>query len=99
MDYYICPECGADVPVGSRGCPTCGPRKVARRKRKAKARKSWEQDSAYDGLDLPGEGYDYEEFVEREFGDKPHEQVGIAWYWWLTAVGLLGVFGWWVFGG
>lgn len=61
--------------------------------------KSWEQDSAYDGLDLPGEGYDYEEFVEREFGDKPHEQVGIAWYWWLTAVGLLGVFGWWVFGG
>jgi hypothetical protein len=62
-----------------------------RRKKLKRARKSrsWEQDPSYDGLDLPGEDFDYEDYVEREFGGKPHRQVGIAWYWWLTALLLL----------
>ena len=94
LEFYLCPECGADVPVGSEGCKACGPRKVAhkmRRKKQKAARKkrSWEQDSAYDGLGLPDEDYDYEDFVEREFGGKPHKRIGIAWYWWLTAVVLI----------
>lgn len=94
IDCYLCPECGADVPVGSKGCQACGPRKVAtrmgRKKRKmARRKRSWEQDSAYDGLDLPNEDFDYEDYVEREFGSKPHRKVGLAWYWWLTGVALL----------
>lgn len=99
VDCYLCPECGADVIVGSGGCEGCGPRKVGqkmRRKKEKAARKqrSWEQDEMYDGLDLPGGDSDYEDFVEREFGGKPHRQIGIAWYWWLTAVMLIILFLW-----
>ena len=50
------------------------------------ARKSWEQDSDSDGLDLPDEDFDYDEFVAREFGKLPHRKVPIKWYWWMTAV-------------
>lgn len=97
VDYFLCPECGADVPVGSKGCQACGPRKIAqkmRRKKEKVARKkrSWEQDSVYDGLELPGEDFDYEDYVEREFGGKPHRRVGLAWYWYLTAILLLALF-------
>ncbi|MBK1833325.1 hypothetical protein [Roseibacillus ishigakijimensis] len=93
-DYYLCPDCGAEVAVGSSGCRACGPRKVAqcmgRKKKQARKKRSWEQDSASDGLDLPGDDdFDYEDYVAREFGGKPHRRVGLAWYWWLTAVLLL----------
>ena len=104
LEFYLCPECGADVPVGSEGCKACGPRKVAhkmRRKKQKAARKkrSWEQDSTYDGLGLPDEDFDYEDYVDREFGGKPHKRIGIAWYWWLTAVVLLGAMLWLSLGG
>lgn len=63
---------------------------MGRKKRKqAQKKRSWEQDSAYDGLDLPDDDFDYEDYVAREFGGKPHRRVGIAWYWWLTALLLL----------
>lgn len=95
IDCYLCPDCGGEVPVGSASCPGCGPRKVAQRMRQKKRRKkkrSWEQDSAQDGLDLPSNDYDYEDFVEREFGSKPHRKIGITWYWWLTAIVVLAIF-------
>ena len=97
VDCYLCPECGAEVPVGSKGCQACGPRKIAkrmRRKKMARKPKPWEQDSTYDGLGLPDDDFDYEDYVEREFGGKPHKRIGIAWYWWLTAVALIGVMLW-----
>lgn len=102
VDSYLCPQCGAEVPVGSKGCQACSPRKVAqrvsRKKRKqTRKKRSWEQDSAYDGLDLPDDDFDYDDYVAREFGGKPHRQVGIAWYWWLTAVLLLVSFGYFAF--
>ena len=53
------------------------------------ARRSWEQDSDYDGLDLPDEDFDYDDFVAREFGKAPHRKVPIKWYWWVTAILLL----------
>jgi hypothetical protein len=41
-----CPVCGADVPRGARACPGCG----------ADERSGWnEEETLYDGLDLPGE--------------------------------------------
>lgn len=99
IDSYLCPVCGGEVPVGSAACPGCGPRKVARRMRKRKQKRGrikhpWEQDSSQDGLglDLSSSEFDYEDFVEREFGSKPHRQIGIAWYWWLTAIIVLTVF-------
>lgn len=99
LEFYLCPECGADVPVGSTGCNACEPRKVAqkmkrKKQKRSRKRRSWEQDSTHDGLGLPDEDFDYEDYVEREFGGKPHRSIGIAWYWWVTAVLLLGAMLW-----
>lgn len=85
-DTYLCPGCGDEVPIGPRGCPKCT--RPPKRRRKA-PRPSWKQDGHLDGLDLPNEDFDYDEFVAREFGIKPHRRIGIAWYWWLTALVLL----------
>lgn len=95
-DTYICPSCDSVVEVGGV-CPGCGPPVPrARRKRRAVVvpRKSWEQDESLDGLDLPDGGFDYDTFVEREFGKTPHRRLGIKWYWWVTGVVVLGWFSW-----
>ena len=103
-ETYMCPSCDSSVRVGGI-CPKCGPPKRKSRKKvrtiKVSRRepKSWEQDESMDGLDLPGEGFDYDEFVAREFGTKPHRRIGIKWYWWLTGAVVLVVFAWMAFGG
>lgn len=57
MPPEICPVCGADVPPKARACSTCG----------ADERTGWnEEETAYDGIDLPDEGFDYEQFLENE---------------------------------
>jgi len=43
----------------------------------------------YDGLDLPDDDFDYDEFVAREFGHLPHKKTGVKWYWWLLGVVIL----------
>jgi hypothetical protein len=79
-DWYACPECGAEVRVGSRGCTACHG-------------KSWEQDEYLDGLDLPEDPaeFNYDEFVKREFGrgSARVKPAGLAWKWWITGVLLL----------
>ena len=88
VDSYMCPTCGAEVKVGAT-CPGCVPKRKRRREKPARAqteKHSWEQDDVYDGLDLPEGDFDYDDFVAREFGDKPHGKVGIKWYWWATAI-------------
>lgn len=83
---YACPFCGCEVRVGEP-CPGC--RKPSRR-RKSRAvvpqRKPWEQEPGADGLDLPDDEFDYNDFVAREFGRAPHKSVGIKWYWWLLGL-------------
>lgn len=96
-DTYLCPGCDQEVPVGSRGCPRCNPPSKRRKRRRAAAssgKPGWKSGGAYDGLDLPDEDFDYDAYVAREFGIKPHKRIGIAWYWWVTAVALLGVIAW-----
>lgn len=84
-DWYACPGCGAEVRVGSRGCPQC-------------SGKSWEQDEELDGLDLPPDpaDFDYDDFVRREFGrgSARVKPAGLAWKWWITAVLLLAALIW-----
>lgn len=89
-DTWICPDCGAEVKVGARRCPGCGPARRTRPRRRRRSR-GWEQDPAHDGLDLPGDDFDYDDFIAREFGGKRGKR-GIAWYWWLTALLLVGGF-------
>ena len=56
----ICPVCGTEVPPSARACPECG----------ADDTTGWNEDRAvYDGLDLPDDEFDYNEYLKKEFGD------------------------------
>ena len=78
MTPEVCPNCGSDVPARARACPECG----------ADENTGWSEESAYDGGVLPDE-FDYDQFVEREFGGKSPIPPGIHWFWWLVSVILL----------
>ncbi len=41
-DYFICPHCGAEVPLGAPACPKCG----------SDDETGWSEDTVYDGLFL-----------------------------------------------
>ena len=82
---YRCPFCDCEVRVG-KPCPGCAKK---HRSAKTPARKSWEQDAAADGLGLPDDDFDYDDFVSREFGRTPHRRLGVKWYWWLLGVAAL----------
>jgi hypothetical protein len=82
---YVCPFCDREVRVG-QPCAGCAAKRKPAAPKKAK---SWEQDKTQDGLDLPDEDFDYDEFIAREFGGKPHRKIGVKWYWWLLGVALI----------
>lgn len=74
----VCPVCGEDVPPRSVACPECG----------ADERSGWKDDAhIYDGLDLPDDDFDHDEFVAREFGTRPCG--GIHPLWLAVAIALL----------
>ena len=76
---FPCPACGEDVPAKAKACPHCG----------ACDKSGWNEDeSGADGLDLPGEDFDYDKFVQNEFGS-PAKRSGPALIWKITAVVLL----------
>jgi hypothetical protein len=81
----VCPCCGAKVLPNAKACPECG----------ADEETGWSHATA-EGLDLPDEDFNYEEFVKREFGGKKKSRVphGIRWFWWVVAVLLLASFLW-----
>jgi hypothetical protein len=80
----ICPNCGAEIPPGARSCPECG----------ADEQTGWSEQARYDGLGLPDETFDHEDFVKREFGDEKPVPRGIHWFWWLVALLVLAAFVW-----
>lgn len=75
----VCPVCGEDVPRRSLACPNCG----------ADHNSGWRDDAdSEDGLDLPDNDFDYNEFVRREFGQQL-KPAGIKPIWWITAIVLV----------
>ncbi|MGR3310831.1 MAG: hypothetical protein ACUZ77_08645 [Candidatus Brocadiales bacterium] len=42
-DYFVCPNCGVDVPIKAKACPDCG----------SDENTGWSEDTMYDTLDLP----------------------------------------------
>ena len=78
----VCPICGAEVPPNAKSCPECG----------ADEKTGWSEEAETSGLDLPGEDFDYEEFVKRELsGEKEIKPLGIHWFWWMVAILVLGL--------
>lgn len=76
-DYFVCSHCGADVPVGKKFCRECG----------ASDGFGWDDDGDWDA-EADG-GYsgdndsDYDEFIEREFGNTSRDRkahVGRAFF-------------------
>jgi hypothetical protein len=80
----VCPNCGAEVPRHARACPECG----------ADEKTGWSEAARYDGLDLPDENFDHQDFVDREFGGKQPVPRGMHWLWWLVGVIVLAGFIW-----
>jgi hypothetical protein len=76
---FECPVCGEDVPAKAKSCPHCG----------ACEKSGWNEDaSAADGLVLPDDDFNYEEFAHQEFGS-PSKLAGKQLWWKVTAAVLL----------
>jgi hypothetical protein len=75
----VCPVCGEDVPPKALACPECG----------SCHNTGWKEDAdTYDGVDLPDDDFDYDEFAKREFGGTAKPSGGNA-IWWVTGLVLL----------
>lgn len=72
-----CPNCGANLPRNAKACPECG----------SDEKTGWSDEASASSLDLPDDEFNYDQFVESEFGEKkkivPH---GVHWFWWIVAV-------------
>jgi uncharacterized membrane protein YvbJ len=79
MPPEICPHCGAVVPPRAKACPECG----------SDEQTGWSEDTASTEADLPDDHFDYEKFVEREFGGKKAVPEGIHWIWWVAGIILI----------
>ena len=72
----VCPVCSEDVPRGALACPECG----------ADHMSGWREDAdTADGIGLPDDEFNYDEFVQSEFGRSLKPQ-GTTWAWWAAAV-------------
>ncbi len=76
MPPEVCPNCGAGVPSGAKACPECG----------SDEKTGWSEEAHYDNLNLPGENFDYDDFVKREFGGEQTVPRGVSRFWWIVAI-------------
>jgi hypothetical protein len=75
----VCPVCGEDVPRNALACRECG----------ADHNTGWRDDAhVHDGLDLPDDEFNYDEFIKREFGSSALPP-GVKTVWWITGIILL----------
>jgi hypothetical protein len=84
MPPETCPNCGAEVPANARACPECG----------ADEKTGWSERAHCDGLGLPDDNFDYQDFVKREFSGEIILPRGRRWFWWFIAVLVLAAFSW-----
>ena len=80
-----CPVCGEWVPRGAAACDDCG----------ACAKSGWKNEGSLDGVDLPDDSFDYDAFLEREFGASgPARKAGLPPVYFWAGVALLIAFVW-----
>lgn len=81
-EWFACPSCGKEVRVGSKGCRTCSIDDAPE--------PEWREEEPDPGLaDIPAgyggeDDFDYNEFLESEFNDKPRNPLNPVW----IAIGL-----------
>lgn len=71
-DTYICPGCGAELAVGTRGCKHCSDVQSGSSKHSTipdEEMAGYMPDTP--GYDKDAEDFDYDAYLEREFGDHP----------------------------
>ena len=68
MPPAYCTNCGAAVSPNAIACPECGADKET----------GWNEDAHAQGLDLPEEDFDYDEFIEREFDEDKLEIIPLS---------------------
>ncbi|MCX6884464.1 MAG: zinc ribbon domain-containing protein [Verrucomicrobiota bacterium] len=71
-----CPNCGTSVPRRALACPACG----------ADHETGWSEAAEDSNTDLPDEEFNYNEYVQREFGGGSPVPKGLHWFWWLVGV-------------
>jgi ssDNA-binding Zn-finger/Zn-ribbon topoisomerase 1 len=77
----VCPVCNEEVPRGALACPECG----------ADHNSGWREDADfYDGLNLPDNDFDYDDFVQREFESRV-KPAGLKMIWWIAGIVLIAV--------
>lgn len=78
-----CPNCGEWVPRGAVACDDCG----------ACAKSGWKADAdSYEGVDLPDDpdDFDYDEFLQREFGEDRQGRTSLSKeHWWKIVAAIL----------
>jgi hypothetical protein len=78
----ICPVCGEDAPRRALACPQCG----------ADHNSGWREDAdTYDGVDLPDDDFNYDDFVKQEFGSRA-KPPGLKTIWWIVGIALIVAF-------
>jgi uncharacterized membrane protein YvbJ len=74
-----CPVCGEEVPRGALACPQCG----------ADHNSGWKEDAhTYDGVGLPEHDFNYDNFVQQEFGSQA-KPAGLKTIWWIVGIALI----------
>ena len=69
------------IPSGALACPECG----------ADHNSGWRENAdAYDGVDLPDDGFNYDDFVKREFGSRVNP-ARLEMVWWIAGIVLIAV--------
>ncbi len=93
-EFFSCPHCGADVPVGAPACKECG----------SDAETGWSEDPDVWEADIPAgygdeDDFDYDEFVARELPGHAQRPVGAEltrWGWRVLVVIVALAFLWYV---
>ena len=70
------------MPPKAKACPVCG----------SDEQTGWADEAHTGALDLPEEDFNYQDFVEREFGSRKPVPRGIHWFWWVVALLVLAAF-------
>ena len=67
------------MPRNAKACPECG----------ADEETGWSEEAKSQGLGLPDEHFDYEDFVKRELDQEGPAPRGIHWFWWVVAIAVM----------